>query len=184
MQDHGKVLEITRRHFFGGAGFGIGSLALAALMEEKLLAQQPSDAMTPKSGHHSPRAKNVIFLFMAGGPSQLDLFDYKPKLNQHDGEPCPEGLMKGERFAFIKGVPKLLGSPYHFARHGQRGAEVSSLLPHLASVVDDIAIIRSMYTTQFNHAPAQLFMNTGHQIVGAWLNCVVYIDRMMAMSST
>jgi hypothetical protein len=174
MHEDGKVLEITRRHFFGGAGFGIGSLALAALMDEKLLAQQPTDAMAPKPGHHPPRAKNVIFLFMAGGPSQLDLFDYKPKLNRYDGEPCPEDLMKGERFAFIKGVPKLLGSPYPFARHGQRGAELSSLLPHLASVVDDIAIIRSMYTTQFNHAPAQLFMNTGHQIVGrpsagAWL---------------
>jgi hypothetical protein len=175
MHDNRKeLLEITRRHFFGGLGFGIGSVALAALTEQKLFAQQPAEALLPKPPHFAPKAKNVIFLFMAGGPSQLDLFDYKPKLNQYDGELCPEELIKGERFAFIKGVPKLLGSPHHFARHGRSGAELSNLLPHLASIVDDIAIIRSMHTTQFNHAPAQLFMNTGRQIVGlpsfgAWL---------------
>ncbi|HXG68525.1 MAG TPA: DUF1501 domain-containing protein [Blastocatellia bacterium] len=96
------------------------------------------------------------------------------QLNQFDGQPIPADVVKGERFAFIKGTPRLLGSPYKFKRHGQCGAEVSSLLPHLAEVVDDIAIIRSLHTTQFNHAPAQIFMNTGHQIVGrpslgAWL---------------
>jgi len=130
--------------------------------------------MAPKPPHFTPKAKNVIFLFMAGGPSQLDLFDYKPKLNQYDGQVCPPDLIKGERFAFLKSDPKLLGSPHHFSRHGGCGAELSNLLPHLSTVVDDIAIVRSMQTTQFNHAPAQLFMSTGRQIagnpsLGAWL---------------
>src|SRR5262245_7795161 len=111
---------------------------------------------------------------MAGAPSNLDLFEPKKKLQELDGEDCPAELLKGERFAFIRGVPKVLGSPYTFARHGKGGAEVSELLPHLAGVVDEIAIVRSMHTAQFNHAPAQIFMNTGHQIVGrpsmgAWL---------------
>ena len=130
--------------------------------------------MAPKPTRFAPKAKNVIFLFMAGGPSQLDLFDYKPKLNQYDGQVCPPNLIKGERFAFIKSDPRLLGSPHHFSRHGGCGAELSNLLPHLATIVDDIAIVRSMNTTQFNHAPAQLFMSTGRQIagnpsLGAWL---------------
>jgi hypothetical protein len=167
-------IEITRRHFFGGLGFGIGALALAAISDERLFAQSPAAGNVPGHPHFAPKARNVIFLFMAGGPSQLDLFDYKPALNQFDGQPCPEDLIKGERFAFIKGIPRLLGSPHHFAKRGRSGAEVSDLLPSLASVVDDIAIIRSMQTTQFNHAPAQLLMNTGFQIVGrpsfgAWL---------------
>ncbi|MBI3679656.1 MAG: DUF1501 domain-containing protein [Acidobacteria bacterium] len=161
-----KLLGITRRHFFGSAaGFGIGPLALGALGNERLFAQNL---------HHPAKAKNVIFLFMAGAPSQLDMFDYKPKLTEFDGKPCPEELIKGERFAFIKGVPKLLGSPHQFGRHGQSGAELSNLLPRLGQIVDDIAIVKSMNTTQFNHAPAQLFMNTGHQVagrpsMGAWL---------------
>jgi hypothetical protein len=161
---------LTRRHFFGQAtSFGVGSLALASLLNDRLFAQSAS-IVNPK-----PKAKSVIFLFMAGAPSQLDLFDYKPELNRLDGKPCPEELIKGERFAFIKGVPKLLGSPHTFRRHGQSGAELSGLLPHLANVVDDIAVVKSMYTTQFNHAPAQIFMNTGHQVpgrpsMGSWLS--------------
>jgi uncharacterized protein (DUF1501 family) len=168
---NGRELQrITRRHFFGSAGFGIGSLALASTMNDKLFA---ADALAG-GFHHAPRAKSVIFLFMAGAPSQLDLFDYKPKLNQYDGQPCPEELIKGERFAFIKGVPKLLGSPHVFGKHGQSGAELSKLLPHLGTVADDIAIVKSMHTTQFNHAPAQILMNTGHQTpgrpsMGSWL---------------
>ena len=130
--------------------------------------------MAPKAPHFPAKCKNVIYLFMAGGPSQLDLFDYKPALTKFDGQPCPEELIKGERFAFIKGVPKLLGSPHHFAKIGQSGAELSVLLPHLAKIVDDVAIVRSLHTTQFNHAPAQIFMSTGHQIagrasMGAWV---------------
>jgi hypothetical protein len=139
-------------------------LALSALLNEKLFA---SDA---------PKAKSIIYLFMAGAPSQLDLFDPKPKLQQYDGQEIPEEFVpKGERFAFITGTPRLLGSPFAFDRHGQSGTELSSLMPHLSKVVDDIAVIRSMKTTQFNHAPGQIFMNTGHQIpgrpsLGAWLS--------------
>src|SRR5262245_32418940 len=165
-----ELQRITRRHFFGSAGFGIGSLALASTMNDRLFA---ADSL-PGGFHHAPKAKSIIFLFMAGAPSQLDLFDYKPKLTQYDGQPCPEELIKGERFAFIKGVPKLLGSPHTFGRYGQSGAELSNLLPQLGTVVDDIAIVKSMHTTQFNHAPAQILMNTGHQTpgrpsMGAWL---------------
>ncbi len=170
-----KLQHITRRHFFGHAGFGIGSLALASLLDEHLLAAATTaDPMAPRKPHFAPKAKSVIFLFMAGAPSQLDLFDYKPKLTQYSGQPCPEDVIKGERFAFIKGVPKLLGTPHQFARHGKSGAELSNLLPHLATVVDEIAILRSMHTTQFNHAPGQIFLNTGHQLpgrpsLGSWL---------------
>src|SRR3954452_18899256 len=166
----GNLLHQTRRHFFQTSGLGIGSLALASLTNQKLFAQ----ALASKAPRFAPKAKSIIFLFMAGGPSQLDLFDGKPALNRFDGQPCPEDLIKGERFAFIKGVPKLLGSPHQFQRFGQSGAELSTLLPHLSTIVDDVAIVKSVHTTQFNHAPAQIFMNTGHQIpgrpsMGSWL---------------
>ena len=112
---------------------------------------------------------------MAGAPSQLDLFDNKPALQKYDGQEIPAEFIKGERFAFIKGTPRLLGSPFTFSEYGQSGAEISELLPHLAKIADDIAIVRSMHTTQFNHAPAQIFMNTGHQVIGrpsigSWLS--------------
>jgi len=161
-----ELLFQTRRHFFQQAGFGIGSLALGSLLNRSLFAQATANPMAVKPPHFAPKAKKIIFLFMAGAPSQLDLFDYKAKLNQYDGQPVPEDVIKGERFAFIKGTPKLLGSPHTFARHGQCGAELSNLLPHLATMVDDIAIVKSMQTTQFNHAPGQIFMSTGHQIPG------------------
>jgi hypothetical protein len=164
----------TRRHFFQQAGFGIGSLALGSLLNPDLLAQTATNPMAPRAPHFAPKAKQIIYLFMAGAPSQLDLFDYKAALNKYDGQPVPEDVIKGERFAFIKGTPKLLGSPHKFARHGKCGAELSNLLPQLATVVDDIAILRSMQTTQFNHAPGQIFMNSGHQnpgrpSLGSWL---------------
>ena len=169
-----SVLDITRRHFFRQTGFGIGSLALASLIDERLLAAAV-DPAGPLGPHFAPKAKQVIYLFMAGAPSQIDLFDEKPKLRQFDGQPIPEEIVKGERFAFIKGTPRLLGSPFTFGKHGQSGAELSTLLPNLAKHADEIAIVRSMQTTQFNHAPAQIFMNTGHQIIGrpsmgSWLS--------------
>ena len=159
---------LTRRHFFEQSALGIGALALSSLLDEHLFA------VAPQAPHFAPKAKNIIYLFMAGAPSQLDLFDYKPALNRYDGKPAPEEVVKGERFAFIKGTPTLLGSPHAFGRHGRSGAELSNLLPHLAEIVDDIAIVKSMHTTQFNHAPGQVFMNTGHQIpgrpsMGSWL---------------
>ncbi len=155
----------TRRHFFKECGVGLGSIALSSLLNDSLFASPQS----PK-----PKAKNIIYLFMAGAPSQLDMFDYKPKLIEYNGKDIPAEFIQGERFAFIKGAPKLLGTPFKFQRHGQSGNEISEVLPHLAKHADELAIIRSVKTTQFNHAPAQVFMNTGHQVVGrpsfgAWL---------------
>jgi Protein of unknown function (DUF1501) len=158
--------EITRRTLFKQVGYGIGGLALSSMLGESLLA-------APMPGRKA-KAKSVIFLFMAGAPSQLDLFDSKPKLVEYNGQAIPDEIVKGERFAFIKGTPRLLGSPYRFDRVGQAGHEISELLPHLRSVSDEIAIVRSMHTDQFNHAPAQLLMNTGFQVpgrpsMGSWL---------------
>jgi hypothetical protein len=181
---------VTRRHFFRQAGFGIGSAALTTLLNRYASAATRSGAsdsmaagsgavdaaeaagaaaanpLAPKPPMFAPKAKSVIYLFMAGAPSQVDLLDYKPKLQQYDGQGIPEEFTKGERFAFIQGTPKLLGSPYQFKRWGKSGAEISELLPHLSGIADDIAIVRSVHTTQFNHAPAQIFMNTGFQIIG------------------
>ena len=164
---------VTRRHFFEQASFGIGGLALASLMDQVVLAG--AQAQTSSVLHFTPKVKRVIYLFMAGAPSQIDLFDPKPALTKHDGQDIPEEFIKGERFAFIKGTPKLLASPFQFRKHGKSGAEISELLPNLSKVADDLTIIRSMRTTQFNHAPAQIFMNTGHQVIGrpslgSWLS--------------
>jgi hypothetical protein len=165
---------VTRRHFFETASFGIGGVALASLMGEVVRAQSAPAGAAPTL-HFAPKAKRVIYLFMAGAPSQIDLFDPKPALVTHDGQDIPEEFVKGERFAFIKGRPKLLGSPFKFQKHGRSGADISELLPHLSKVADDLTIVRSMQTTQFNHAPAQIFMNTGHQVIGrpslgSWLS--------------
>ncbi|MEW6129743.1 MAG: DUF1501 domain-containing protein [Acidobacteriota bacterium] len=171
-----SLKQITRRHFFKQSGLGIGGMALASLLNENIFAgQSNTNPFAPRSPHFKAKARSIIYLFMAGAPSQLDLFDYKPNLNKYDGQSIPEEFIKGERFAFIKGTPKLLGSPYAFKKHGNSGAEISELLPQLAGVADDISIIRTVHTTQFNHAPAQIFMNSGHQIVGrpsmgAWLS--------------
>jgi hypothetical protein len=161
---------VTRRHFFRQSGFGIGGMALMSLLDERRFAAAVEatdpNPLSPKAPHFAPKARNVIYLFMAGAPSQVDLFDEKPKLRQYDGQAIPEEFVKGERFAFIKGTPKLLGSPYSFKKCGRSAAAISDLLPHTQGIADDIAIVRSLSTTQFNHAPAQIFMNSGHQIVG------------------
>jgi hypothetical protein len=151
----------TRRHFFKQSGFGIGAAALTRLMDAAEV-----NPMVARPPMFPAKAKSVIYLFMAGAPSQVDLLDSKPLLQKYDGQNVPEELIKGQRFAFIKGTPRLLGSPFEFGRCGQSGAEISELLPHLKNVADDISIIRSMHTTQFNHAPAQIFMNSGFQIIG------------------
>ncbi|HEY7306962.1 MAG TPA: DUF1501 domain-containing protein [Bryobacteraceae bacterium] len=160
----------TRRHFFRQSGFGIGAGALTGLLNDSLFASETrstdTNPLAPKPPMFPAKAKSIIYLFMAGAPSQVDLLDPKPALQKYDGQNVPAELMKGERFAFIKGTPKLLGSPYEFKRCGQSGCEVSELLPRLQGIADDIAIIRSMHTTQFNHAPAQIYMNTGFQIIG------------------
>jgi hypothetical protein len=169
--DNEQLRDITRRTFFKQVGYGIGGLALSSLLAETLLAAdgQGSKKLDPFSPHppqFPAKAKNVIYLFMAGAPSQLDMLDYKPTLMKYDRQPCPAEYLKGERFAFIQGTPKLLGSPYTFEKAGQSGQVISELLPHLKEIADDIAVVRSMSTTQFNHAPAQLFMNTGFQLPG------------------
>src|SRR5213076_3209499 len=128
----------------------------------------------PKRPHFPAKAKSVIYLFMAGAPSQLELFDNKPELSKWDGKLPPAELLKGYRAAFISPNASLLGPKFKFKKHGQSGAELSELLPHLAEVADDIAIVKSMHTDAFNHAPGQIFMNTGTQqfgrpSMGAWV---------------
>src|SRR6185369_17148884 len=157
---------MTRRHFFGKTAWGIGSLALASLLNEKLFASAGINPLLPKKPHFAPKAKRVIYMFMEGAPSQLDLFDYKPKLADLNMKPCPEEMIKGEKFAFIKGVPKILATPWKFQKYGKSGIELSELLPNLASAVDDITVVRSMVTDAFNHAPAQIFVNTGSTQIG------------------
>lgn len=167
--------EITRRTFFKQVGYGLGGVALSNLLMENAFALDGDDGpLAVKRPHFKPKAKNVIFLFMAGAPSQLDLWEPKPMLVKYDRQLCPEELIKGERFAFIQGVPKLLASPHKFRQAGKAGHWVSELLPHFDEIADDVAMIHAMRTTQFNHAPAQLFMNTGFQqpgrpSMGSWL---------------
>ena len=158
---------ITRRHFLGSTAMGIGSIALPTLLGDMASGAVVSSASTPGAlPHFAPRAKRVIYLHMAGSPPQQDLFDYKPLLNKLHGQTAPSELYKGERFAFIKGDPTILGSPYRFARYGESGSWVSELLPHFASIVDEVVTIRSMQTDVFNHAPAQLFLYTGSPQLG------------------
>jgi hypothetical protein len=173
-----SLLQDTRRHFFSQCGMGIGGVALASMMAERGLnaasAAAGAPGVTPK-GHHPAKAKNVIFLFMAGGPSQLELFDYKPRLQELNGQPIPQSYIEGKRFAFMgtSHSVKLLGARRQFKQHGQSGAWVSDLLPHTAGIVDDISIVTTCQTSLFNHAPAKLFMNTGsgqfgRPSMGAW----------------
>src|SRR5438876_8429628 len=131
----------TRRQFFKDCSTGLGTIALASLLNEKLFAAPATlaaeDPLAPKKPHFPARAKNIIYLHMAGAPSTLDLFDYKPKLIELSGKPCPESYMRGQQFAFIKGTPKLLGTPHTFLRHGKSGQEMSNNIPHLPSPHDD-----------------------------------------------
>lgn len=156
--------EITRRHFFQDCRIGLGKIALASL----LCGGNASAAgpLAPKAAHFPAKAKHVIYLFMAGAPSQIDLFDYKPALTKFDGSSVPEDMVKDQRYAFIQRDAALMASPFAFARHGESGAELSEMLPHLSRSVDDIAIVKSVHTDQFNHAPAQIFFNTGSARLG------------------
>ena len=162
------VKATTRRHFLQRCQVGLGGMALASLMGQDSSAALPApvNPLKVRKPHFAPKAKSVIFLHMAGSPAQLDLFDYKPTLVKLNEKPCPEEYIKGQRFAFIKGHPQLLGTPHKFAQYGQSGQWMSNLLPHLSGVVDELAVIRSMNTNQFNHAPAQLYLHTGMQRIG------------------
>ncbi len=164
---------IARRWFFKQCGVGLGAIALRSLFGEAMAGSVSANPMAPHVPHHAAKAKRVIFLFQAGAPSHLELFDHKPELAKWNGKLPPEELLKGYRTAFINPNATLLGPKFKFARHGKSGLELSEVLPHLAGVADDLCIVKSMHTDAFNHAPAQIFMNTGSQqfgrpSLGAW----------------
>ena len=159
----------TRRHFMRDCGIGLGGIAFSQLAQAKSI----ENPLLPKPTHFAPKAKRVIYLHMAGSPPHLDLLDYKPELQKRDGENCPDDILKGRRFAFTSGVPKLMGTPRTFKRHGQNGIWMSDALPELSKLADDLTVIKSMNTDQFNHAPAQLLLYTGsprqgRPSMGAW----------------
>ncbi|MFN4261504.1 MAG: DUF1501 domain-containing protein [Gemmataceae bacterium] len=161
MNDTTWLHHVTRRAFLRQSGFGLGAIALGTLLNDRALTAAPRDPLAAKLPHFAPRAKHVIYLHMIGAPSQLDLFDYKPALQKFDNQRCPEAYTKGKEFAFIGGELVLAGTPFRFARHGQSGQEMSQLLPSLAKVADELAIIRSLHTEEINHAPAQMFLHSG-----------------------
>ena len=172
------MLSVSRRHFLHDCGIGLGKIAAASLLagsaaRVSAAPVQPSP-LAPRQPHFPAKAKAVIHLFMAGAPSQLDLFDYKPKLAEYEGKPIPPEVVGSQRYAFIRPDAAVLGPRFKFSRYGQCGAELSEMLPHLAKVVDEIAIVKSVRTDQFNHAPAQLFLNSGfaqpgRPCLGSWV---------------
>ena len=177
---HQRLLGQTRRHFFRDCRMGLGAMALGSLLGDDLVLGSPQPAgrdenpLAPQLPHFAARAKRVIYLFMAGGPSQLELFDPKPALQKLHGEVIPPSYVENKRFAFLKKDAQLLGTRRKFAQHGQSGQIVSECLPHIAGISDDIAVIRSMSTDVFNHGPAKFFMNTGYErfgrpAMGAWV---------------
>jgi hypothetical protein len=177
-----KLQHETRRHFLKKCTSGLGAIALGSLMgcdpfssaKTGNSAAVETNAMAAKLSHFAPKAKRIIYMHMAGAPSQLELFDYKPELAKLNGKDCPQSLLEGKKFAFIRGVPKMLGPQAQFRKYGQSEMMISDLLPHFSSVVDDVALIKSMHTDEFNHAPAQLFMLTGgprlgRPSIGSWI---------------
>ena len=176
---HEQLLHRTRRQFLGEAGMGLGAAALASMIGGAQTASadvafDPTQPLKPRRPHFVPKAKSVIYLHMTGSPPVLDMFDYKPQLQKREGENCPDEYLKGRRFAFTSGVPKLMGTPHDFKQHGQTGAWMSDAVPELAKHVDDISFIKSMTTDQFNHAPAELLLYTGNAregrpSMGSWV---------------
>ncbi|GIW93964.1 MAG: sulfatase [Pirellulaceae bacterium] len=170
-------VSVARRYFLNECRVGLGKIALASLLAGSTrlpAAARSTSALAPKQPHFRPRAKAVIHLFMAGAPSQLDLFDFKPKLAQWEGKPLPPEVIGGQRYAFIRPDAAVLGPRFRFQKHGECGMELSEVVPHLASVADHICLVRSVYTDQFNHAPAQIFLNTGFSrpgrpSLGSWV---------------
>ena len=172
------LLLQTRRHFFRDCGVGLGTMALASLQGSQARSAEPAKERAAKLPHFTPKAKSVIFLFMAGGPSQFELFEPKAALQKYHGQPAPDSLLKGKRFAFMdtfsKEKPKLLGTKRKFVYRTQSGLNISELLPHFAQVADEVAYIRTVATDVFNHAPAKIFVNTGspqagRPSMGSWL---------------
>ncbi|MDN5205520.1 DUF1501 domain-containing protein [Fulvivirgaceae bacterium BMA10] len=171
-EEYRKLEYETRRHFLRKCTTGLGGLAFASLfgcnnlLNEASKLSETSNPMSPKKPMFVPKAKRVIYLHMAGAPSQLELFDYKPDLQKLDGKDCPASLLEGKRFAFIQGVPKMLGPQFSFQQYGQSGAWVSDRLPHFSKMVDDVTFLKAMHTDEFNHAPAQLLLHTGSPRLG------------------
>ena len=162
----GNLQASTRRHFFSRCGMGLGSVALASLLDQQVLGSP----YAPRKPHFAPKAKNVIYLFMAGGPSHLDLFDWKPELKKRHGQDIPPEFLEGKRFAFMNSTfkkrSKLQGTIRKFKQHGQSGLWASECFPHIGSMADDITLVKSCRAELFNHAPAKLFMNTGTGLFG------------------
>ncbi len=169
-----RLSHQTRRHFLRDSSAGIGALAFASLLGSDGAAASPAEAvLAPKRPHFEAQAKQVIYLHLTGSPPHLDLYDYKPELVKHNGEDCPQEFLNGKRFAFTSGTPKLLGTPRQFAPRGESGLVLSDAIPHLHEVADEMCVIRSMNTDQFNHAPAELLVYTGsprsgRPSLGAW----------------
>ncbi|MES2789645.1 MAG: DUF1501 domain-containing protein [Planctomycetota bacterium] len=172
----------TRRHFLQQSQLGLGAIALSALLGKDAAAASPSDTsldsvinpLAPKAAPLPAKAKRVIYLHLTGSPPHLDLYDYKPDLVKHSDEACPDSFLKGKRFAFTSGVPKLMGTPRKFTQHGQGGMWLSDAIPGLHGVADEMCMIKSMFTEQFNHAPAELLLYTGsarsgRPSLGSWL---------------
>ncbi len=179
MDPRQAILQRARRNFLSTCASGIGGVALTSMLRDDglLAAEPPSEGpLTPRAPHFAPKAKSCIFIFLEGAPSQIDLFDPKPKLNELDGQALPESMTKNVRFAFIqKETAVLLGSPRKFQKYGDCGMDISDLLPNLATCANDMAFVRSMHTEAFNHHPGQLLMNTGVSMfgrpsMGSWLN--------------
>jgi uncharacterized protein (DUF1501 family) len=178
MQPRPDPLTITRRHFFRECGLGVGKIALASLLTDAFArragAAPDAEPLAVRPPHFNAKAKHVIYLFMAGAPSHLDLFDHKPTLAKYEGKPIPPSIIGGQRYAFIRPDAAALGPLFKFKRHGQAGTELAEVLPHLARVVDNICLVKSVRTDQFNHAPAQIFLNTGfaqpgRPSMGSWV---------------
>ncbi|HEX3152193.1 MAG TPA: DUF1501 domain-containing protein [Gemmataceae bacterium] len=171
----GNEAPIVRRHFLRDCGVGLGKIALGSLLAGATpQAAWAANPFAPKKPHFAGKAKAVIHLFMAGAPSQLDLFDYKPALVKYAGKTIPPEITGGQRFAFIRSDAAALGPQFRFRRAGQSGAEIADVLPHLARIIDDVCMIKSVHTDQFNHAPAQIFFNTGfgqpgRPSMGSWV---------------
>ncbi|MEZ6060281.1 MAG: DUF1501 domain-containing protein [Planctomycetaceae bacterium] len=166
--------SIARRWFLSDCGVGLGAAALSQLLTSSARANDVNDPLAVRDPHFEPKAKAVIHLFMAGAPSQLEMFDNKPTLAELEGKPLPKSVIGDQRYAFIQPDAAVLGPRFSFSRHGDSGAELSTAVPHLANVADDICLIKSLHTDQFNHAPAQLALNTGFSqpgrpCMGSWV---------------
>ena len=179
MNQDDLLKQQTRRHFFQRCGIGVGSMALGTLLQNECRAEvEPSirNPLAPKPSHFPAQAKSIIYLFMAGGPSQLEMWDHKPKLAKLNGQPIPDSYIEGKRFAFMNSShhTNLLGPKQAFKQYGESGTWVSDLLPHTGNIVDDLTIIKTCQTELFNHAPAKLFMNAGtgqfgRPSIGSWV---------------